>query len=68
MPVKRCQLDNKPGYKWGDSGKCYTYDTNNKASETVAKKKAVDQGIAVGEYFREVLDRLQKIYRKLKSR
>ena len=64
MPVTRCQANNKPGYKWGDSGKCYTYDPQNKSSETVAKKKAQDQGIAIGEYFREVIDRLRKLKRK----
>ena len=68
MPINRCQLNNKPGWKWGSSGKCYTYDPSNKATETVARKKAQDQGIAAGEYFREVLDRLQKIYKKLKGK
>lgn len=24
MPLKRCQKDGKKGWKWGDSGKCYT--------------------------------------------
>ena len=24
MPVMRCQANGKPGYKWGESGKCYT--------------------------------------------
>jgi len=24
MPVKRCTRNNKPGKKYGDSGKCYT--------------------------------------------
>jgi hypothetical protein len=24
MPVKTCQIDGKSGYKWGDSGTCYT--------------------------------------------
>jgi len=24
MPIKRCYVDGKPGFKWGDSGKCYT--------------------------------------------
>lgn len=39
MPVKRCNLNGKPGWKWGDSGICYT--------GTEAKQKAERQGIAV---------------------
>lgn len=26
MPVKQCQINDKPGFKWGDEGTCYTYD------------------------------------------
>lgn len=24
MPLKRCSVDGKPGWKYGDSGHCYT--------------------------------------------
>jgi len=24
MPVKKCKVDRKSGWKWGNSGKCYT--------------------------------------------
>ncbi len=68
MPIQRCTLDKNPGWRWGSSGKCYTYNPDNKATETVARKKAQDQGIATGEYFREVLDRLQKVYKKLRGK
>lgn len=47
MPVKKCQLGGKPGYKWGDSGKCYTYTPNNVASRKRAMDKAKKQGQAV---------------------
>ena len=50
MPVKSCQLNDKPGYKWGDQGKCYTYNPNNEGSKNNAKKKAILQGVAIGEY------------------
>ena len=50
MPVKDCQSENKPGYKWGDSGKCYTYDPKNESSRRTAKKSAILQGLAIGEY------------------
>lgn len=61
MPINRCQLNNKPGYKWGSNGKCYTYDPTSKSSETRAKNQARDQGVAIGEYFREMLDRLREL-------
>lgn len=49
MPVQECQENNKPGYKWGDAGKCYTYDPNNETSKKEARKKANIQGIAIGD-------------------
>lgn len=39
MPLKRCQDDGKDGWKWGDSGKCYTGPG--------AKEKAKKQGRAI---------------------
>ncbi len=24
MPIKPCKVNNKAGYRWGESGKCYT--------------------------------------------
>lgn len=39
MPLKRCKLNGKDGWKWGDAGKCYT--------DSDAKKKAIEQGIAI---------------------
>jgi len=61
MPLKKCQKNGKSGWKWGDSGKCYTGPG--------AKKKAIKQGIAIegpdkfakkasAEEFAEVLDDL----------
>ena len=50
MPVKECEDNSKPGFKWGDAGKCYTYEPKNEASRNNAKKKAIIQGIATGEY------------------
>ena len=39
MPAKRCQKDGKQGWKWGDSGTCYTGRD--------AKRKAEEQGRAI---------------------
>lgn len=50
MPVKQCQDKGEPGFKWGDQGKCYTYSPYNEGSKNKAKKSAILQGIAIGEY------------------
>ena len=50
MPVKSCSENGKPGFKWGDSGKCYLYEKGNPKSIGEAKRKATVQGIAIGEY------------------
>lgn len=49
MPVKDCQSEKEPGFKWGDAGKCYTYNPKNEGSKKNAKKNALAQGIAIGE-------------------
>ena len=49
MPVKNCQEENKPGFKWGDAGKCYTYNPDNEGSKRDAKKQAIIQGYAIGD-------------------
>lgn len=50
MPVKECEDGGKPGYKYGDSGKCYTYTPKDEVSRNKAKRQAIIQGIAIGEY------------------
>uniref|UniRef100_A0A6M3L919 DUF1508 domain-containing protein n=1 Tax=viral metagenome TaxID=1070528 RepID=A0A6M3L919_9ZZZZ len=47
MPLMKCQEKDKPGWKYGTDGKCYTYTPNNKASEAAAKVKAAKQGVAI---------------------
>ena len=42
MPIKKCEIDGKSGYKWGNEGKCYTGPD--------AKEKAYKQGAAIGDY------------------
>jgi len=46
MPIKTCTKDGKPGFKWGDTGACYTYTAGNEASKAAAKKKAIKQAVA----------------------
>lgn len=40
MPVMACSVNNQPGWKWGDSGKCYVGGDE-------AKRKAYEQGYAI---------------------
>lgn len=47
MPRKACQEDGKPGFKYGDEGKCYTYTPGSKASKAAAILKAEKQGAAI---------------------
>lgn len=39
MPLKQCSVSGKSGWKWGDSGHCYTGKDG--------KKKAIKQGVAI---------------------
>lgn len=50
MPLKNCEENGKPGYKWGDEGKCYTYNPDNEGQQRNAKKSAILQGIAIGDF------------------
>ena len=49
MPITKCTQDGKPGLKWGDQGHCYTYTPNDAPSMARAKKKVIQQAIAIGE-------------------
>ena len=53
MPVKTCKDDGRPGYKWGDKGKCYTYQPGDESGRKKAKEKAHLQGAAAGYKFRD---------------
>ncbi len=61
MPIKECQTDGKKGFKWGDSGKCYTY-TDTKSKED-AKEKARKQGQAIKS--KEAVDELSASFEEL---
>lgn len=47
MPVMSCRMDDKPGYKYGEDGHCYTYTQGSEASRKAAKRKAIKQGAAI---------------------
>ena len=47
MPVQACQQDGKPGFRWGQRGKCYTYEPGSLRSKAAARLKAEAQGKAI---------------------
>jgi hypothetical protein len=47
MPVMPCRSRGRPGFKYGSSGKCYTYKENNTQSRVAARNRAEKQGRAI---------------------
>jgi len=47
MPVEKCVLDKKPGYRWGTHGACYLIEVDNDDSRKRAYAKAALQGRAI---------------------
>jgi len=47
MPVQRCTFEGKPAWRYGGSGKPYTFNADDPESEKRAKQKAIDQGLAM---------------------
>jgi hypothetical protein len=47
MPVHRTTVKGKPAYQYGDTGKKYTYKAGDAASRKRAKKRAIEQGLAI---------------------
>jgi hypothetical protein len=43
-PATKCQRNGKPGFKFGEGGKCYTYEKGDLTSKKRALKKAKLQG------------------------
>lgn len=46
MPLQRIVKNRQPAYRWGNSGKAYSYTPNNVRSRELAKQKALKQGRA----------------------
>lgn len=74
MPMKACEWNGKPGWQWGESGKCYTYAEGDEAGSKAAKAKAETQGSAAhaGGYeesfdLREVFDLTEAVIDESKA-
>lgn len=46
MPIEVCEIDGRPGFRWGQSGKCYIYTAHDEDSRMVAYSQAARQGVA----------------------
>jgi hypothetical protein len=58
MPVNKCEENGKPGYRWGNSGKCYTYTPGDEGEKAKAKQMAFNQGLAIGDTDMKKVDRV----------
>ena len=47
MPIRSCWSKGRPGFKWGSSGKCYTYKAGDMSSKARAENKAKEQRNAI---------------------
>lgn len=47
MPVEICMLNGKPGFKFGQFGRCYTYNAGDSTARKNARAKALKQGQAI---------------------
>lgn len=47
MPLQRCEEEGRPGWKWGEAGKCFTYAPGSAAAEKLARQRAMAQAVAI---------------------
>lgn len=53
MPLTRCEVNGKSGWKWGSSGKCYTGEGG--------KRRAIQQATAIVEAIKRRGGKAEKI-------
>jgi hypothetical protein len=47
VPLQRCEDGGRPGWRWGQAGKCYTYAPGSAAAQRLAKQRAMAQAVAM---------------------
>lgn len=47
MPLERCNAEGRPGFRWGQGGRCYTYRQGNGDARVRARGRALRQGRAI---------------------
>jgi len=47
MPIEPCRENNKPGFRYGKTGRCYTYTAGDARSRERARELAARQGRAI---------------------
>jgi len=55
MPLPRCTLDGKSGWKWGDEGQCYTGPNGKEKAirQAIAISKSIGEGIQLEETYND---------------
>jgi len=52
MPIHSCEIEGQSGFKWGHKGHCYPHNGTEESMKK-AKKKALAQGYAMGDFSME---------------
>ena len=60
MPIMNCSDDGKKGYKWGESGKCYTYTDDESKKEAYAKAGKQGAAIKENQAMSDIIDEVSK--------
>jgi len=55
MPLKRCELNGKSGWKWGEEGTCYTQSNGKELAirQAIAISKSIGEGIELQETYND---------------
>jgi SPP1 gp7 family putative phage head morphogenesis protein len=57
VPLEHCQIEGRPGWRWGNAGHCYGYQPGSEESEKLARAAAMRQAYAAeGERFQADLE------------
>ena len=64
MPIHSCEINGENGYKWGDQGHCYPHNGTEESMKK-AKKKALAQGYAMGDFSMEEFNMSSEEYTKM---
>lgn len=67
MPAQTGKDNEGCFYRWGREGKKYYYECGNKDAREEAKKKAIKQGVAIGDFDSDLVKRIMRIAKRIKK-
>jgi hypothetical protein len=59
MPIMKCEEDGKPGFKWGETGKCYIYTDDDSKRNALYKAKQQGEAIKINQ---ATSDKIQELH------